>query len=972
MSKSAANPVKKGGGAPLAASLRRQMESRFGESFADVRVHDNDQAHASAAELNAKAYTHGTDIVFSAQRFDPSSLPGMRLLAHELAHVVQQRRGGGVPDPSHDSGTEAGARAAAQAVTSGSGPVSVAGASAVGVAREPEDDEEKRQALPAMSVLTQRPPEVDAAPPEIKAPAKKDGGAKAAKASAGKAKGTLAELNVPFAVYSGPEWNHIAGGGEGASSRVSIARMSKKNKEHNTEATAGIDFLAEHVKTNELVLGEQKAVGGSGEFRSATAITTYLEANVLHSAEVLQKHLDDGKVKDAGEVKRLQGTIDRLRKTHEALRNGREGKPASLPDGVVLELTSLGGEGKYIGADFVKRLGDRYKKNPAFVEHLLSRTRTRVLKPGQAAPEVKTAMEGLNAEGHDQLERIKAGKTKAQWKSMKSKAAQADKAAQAAKAKAERTAAAKQAKADKLRDKASERAALDKAGEDARLAKLKELQAERRRVSRKKPTKTQAAKENVEANKAGRAAKKQFQQERIDARAKANAEAKVERDAAAAKEAAATKQRADERAARKAENKRQKAERTAAHKEVAAMGEMTPETWGKLPKEQRQRLERLAAGDKALAAKLNQKVNAKQTKDWHRYEAEQQARQARQAREAKMGKAAKGMNMAAGGVRAYDAYQDARDKGDGVPMALAKGGLTMAENVNPLLGAAATVRSRMQTETLPDGRTQQYYGEDAGDAFFGTLGETIGGYIVPGKGVDQLINGAANLIGAGDDHFNRGKPAAQKDKASVRTATDLAAEMTPSRLFSSTVGAGARAYYDIGKAMGGQTSGVDKFADDGLRGKLGSVIQPWAMAADFLGNLGGDSPGAALEKTIKRTEGTTLKKLGDASGDAMFELGQSKEAKAGKYGAPVQGISMALGMTTDMIAGRSFEQAINAAAEAGKGSTLEKVGSALGEAAYVGVERGKEVLDKDLPELKEKARQAYGNAQRALSDWWHK
>jgi hypothetical protein len=284
-------------------------------------------------------------------------------------------------------------------------------------------------------------------------------------------------------------------------------------------------------------------------------------------------------------------------------------------------------------------------------------------------------------------------------------------------------------------------------------------------------------------------------------------------------------------------------------------------------------------------------------------------------------------------------------------------------------------------ETLPDGRKQQVYGEDAGDAFFGTLGETIAGYVVPGKGWDQAINGASNLIAAGDDHLKRGEARGDpaKEKATLRTGTDLAAELTPSRMFGSTIGAGMRAYYDLGKALGGQTSGVDKFADDGLRGKLGSVIQPWAMAADFLGNLGSDDVGTALEKTVKKTEGTTLKKLGDASGDAMFELGQSKQAKSGKYGSSVQGISMALGMTTDMIAGKSFEKSLNDAAEAGKGSPAAVVGEKLGDIAFDTVQKGKEFINEDLPAAKQRAVKIYDDAhvkydkaRAALSTWWNK
>ena len=53
-------------------------------------------------------------------------------------------------------------------------------------------------------------------------------------------------------------------------------------------------------------------------------------------------------------------------------------------------------------------------------------------------------------------------------------------------------------------------------------------------------------------------------------------------------------------------------------------------------------------------------------------------------------------------------------------------------------------------------------------------------------------------------------------------------------------------------------------------------------------------------RSSKKTEGTTLKKVGDASGDALYELGQSKKAKSGKYGPAVQGISATLGVARDL------------------------------------------------------------------------
>ena len=66
------------------------MEWHFGHDFGRVRVHTDELAGASARAIHAQAYTVGNDIVFGVRRFEPGTVDGRRLLAHELTHVVQQ------------------------------------------------------------------------------------------------------------------------------------------------------------------------------------------------------------------------------------------------------------------------------------------------------------------------------------------------------------------------------------------------------------------------------------------------------------------------------------------------------------------------------------------------------------------------------------------------------------------------------------------------------------------------------------------------------------------------------------------------------------------------------------------------------------------------------------------------------------------------------------------------------------------
>jgi len=77
-------------GRPLDGGARSFMEQRFGAGFGGVRVHDDARAAESARAVDAHAYTVGSHVVFGAARYAPGTPGGDRLLAHELAHVVQQ------------------------------------------------------------------------------------------------------------------------------------------------------------------------------------------------------------------------------------------------------------------------------------------------------------------------------------------------------------------------------------------------------------------------------------------------------------------------------------------------------------------------------------------------------------------------------------------------------------------------------------------------------------------------------------------------------------------------------------------------------------------------------------------------------------------------------------------------------------------------------------------------------------------
>ena len=899
-----------------------------------------------------------------------------------------------------------------------------------------------------------------------------------------KSRGVAGEVTVPFDRYAGPEWSHIGGGSETASSRANLARRSSHDVQMGQEGTAGTDFLVKNRQTKQLVIGEQKATKGD-LFTDATAITSSLEQNVTRDIEVLEEKVQSGEVQDPAEVADLKETIGTLKETREALQKGARGEQAQLPEGVVFELTNVGGEGKQIGKGHIDLLAEKYGKNPEFLEHLLDRTAVRDPdlakakgrdpsgKRGTASdPDIVPAKDKdmLTPQAQDTLDRLRAGKTEKQWQKQKAR----EKAKQINAEKAQRKAAKKAQQKQRADAESAAREQARQAGEEARQERLKQLQDEKaqkneleartkrerdkaqrdlerkakdagKEVEKAEVEKFLNARKQQEADAlAARKAQDQAQQEAVRQRREAELKAEqekteqreqTEREAAARQakrkaQADAIRQRYEARKAQEAAaaTRNTSTDKPGAQADKPAQGERQTANLPPSPDAQQKALQeaaqqKLDAARKAQEAAIARsqatpsataagKTDAKGTETDKtggssrepattatspsdaptpaaaQHQENQPAPQegqhstttnppettgtehenTAQPHEGAGGQAIHAANQAAGSIRAYDAYQDSRKQGKGVAEASIEAGKAYLAATNPVAGAVSTAVQRMQK----DEKGEQYYGNDAMDAWLGTLGETAAGYIEPGEEWDQAVNAAGNLFDAVDDHMekNRDPKAPRNNKATVRTGVDLATELTPSRQFTAVVGAGTRAYYDLGRAFGGDTSGVDKFGEDATRGKLGSIIQPWAMAADFVGNLGNSTPSQALDKTIKKTEGTTLKKVGDALGNAAFNLGQNKEAKAGKYGASVQGIAGALSMSSDIIAGKTFEQALNNAADQSKDSTVAKVGEALGDAAFTTVQKGKELINEDLPAAKKKVTAVIDESKEKLSNWW--
>jgi flagellar motor protein MotB len=83
-----------GGGKFLSLTTRRFFESRFGQDFSQIKVHNNLHGVEIAKSIKARAFTIGNNIFFGSGEYTPETTAGKRLLAHELVHTVQQKKSG--------------------------------------------------------------------------------------------------------------------------------------------------------------------------------------------------------------------------------------------------------------------------------------------------------------------------------------------------------------------------------------------------------------------------------------------------------------------------------------------------------------------------------------------------------------------------------------------------------------------------------------------------------------------------------------------------------------------------------------------------------------------------------------------------------------------------------------------------------------------------------------------------------------
>ena len=93
LQKSPLNHIESCNGQAMPDSTRGFFESRFGQSFENVKVHTCESAVQMNQQLGAQAFTYGNNVFFNKGKYNPGSSEGKKLLAHELTHVVQQNGG---------------------------------------------------------------------------------------------------------------------------------------------------------------------------------------------------------------------------------------------------------------------------------------------------------------------------------------------------------------------------------------------------------------------------------------------------------------------------------------------------------------------------------------------------------------------------------------------------------------------------------------------------------------------------------------------------------------------------------------------------------------------------------------------------------------------------------------------------------------------------------------------------------------
>jgi hypothetical protein len=236
-------------------------------------------------------------------------------------------------------------------------------------------------------------------------------------------------------------------------------------------------------------------------------------------------------------------------------------------------------------------------------------------------------------------------------------------------------------------------------------------------------------------------------------------------------------------------------------------------------------------------------------------------------------------------------------------------------------------------------------GQDPGEALataFGTVGggaiankvakPSIAGLVVEG------VNTGAQLLGAPEP---------------VQLATSGAVEVLPSTVVTRTITAGARSLYALGEAaLRGDASGLDRLVTDFKKGGAGPALQGYTQWLDIITDVasGTRTFEQALNKAGQEGKGSWADKAGGGLGEAFADLGQNEKALRGDYTPIVQGWAQLSRVGQELVRGKSVMEAIEVAGSHGGPGAF---GGAIGDAAYSAYEKTSEIINEDIPKIKQ-------------------
>jgi hypothetical protein len=382
----------KGKGEALDPETRIGMETAFRADFGKVRIHRGGAAEEMNRDLRAQAFTHGRDIFFNSGKFEPASVHGKELLAHELTHVVQQgaaeqklsdaavQKNNATskqvpPEPVDREARVVEAQARAQtkdgeprlgdpSATAPMGPASPAAAASTPgptvTSGAPVESAGSRPALPWVGVQGEAaepsPAEAPAgkakakanAKPKPQAPARGRSGAEGGRASAVKGGGVGAFLRrTTQAVFASKKRKLTQLGANERATEPAEKKLADTEKAVLPPAEEGTS----RAKASQIETVDQVAAPQPDEAQAKAEFNTAMERAVPRSLEEVDEFKERGKGRLVGQaVKGVVGQdTEEVKGTYQAIENAPEAAPPApeepLPELESAEPTSAIGMG---------------------------------------------------------------------------------------------------------------------------------------------------------------------------------------------------------------------------------------------------------------------------------------------------------------------------------------------------------------------------------------------------------------------------------------------------------------------------------------------------------------------------------------------------------------------------------------------------------------------------------------------------